>query len=85
MDQARPIPWTLDGSRCPSFIQSHLGSGIGVTFHREFVQRLRLCFLALSWMAVVVSKQFSPGASFVPIDSWEGPFTGGWGTSYIGK
>lgn len=33
MDQARPTPWTLDGSRCPSpFIQSHLGSGTGVTF-----------------------------------------------------
>lgn len=33
MVQARPTPWTLDGSRCPSpFIQSHLGSGTGVSF-----------------------------------------------------
>lgn len=33
MDQAWPIPWTLDGSRGPSpFLQSDLDSGMGMTF-----------------------------------------------------
>lgn len=85
MDQGLPTPWTLDGSRCPSFIQSHLGSGMGVTFPPGICAEAAAVFSRSRLDGCCREQAVFPGSIVCANRQLGGAVHGRLGASYVGR